>query len=169
MQKATFKWEPVPVIAKENELTHIKRLVFTLSVQRFDVKTNTIIGVTGGDGSGKSSLVHALLGHMPLRTGEYSRTGAISYYPERPYMMEDCTIRQNVLLTGNSSEKIDEMRYKGAVATVRLYFRHGFDSVPLGRSALDMQWLQRISLVRALYENKYVYIDCKDGYFKQKI
>lgn len=156
IQEATFKWEASlqSALDKEKELRHIKKQVFSLNVQAFAVKRNSILGVTGEDGAGKTSFTLALLGHMPLRKGEYRRSGAITYYPEWPYIMEDCSIRQNVLFAGETAVNFNESHYRDALATVHLHISQDFDTIPQSTTSLDKQWLQRISLARALYEER---------------
>lgn len=158
VQEAIFKWEVQPKTDQyqTNLLANIERLVFSLNVEKFTINSNTIVGITGEDGSGKTSFVLALLGHMPLQTGDYRRLGAISYYSELPYMMPDSSIRQNVAFAGNNLAKVNESRYRETLETVQLHnhMNSNFDTAPLEKNALDVQWLQRISLARALYEDR---------------
>lgn len=158
IQAATFKWETAlkTAIDKEPEQpAPIEKTPFSLDVKQFSVMKNSIVGITGDDGSGKSSLVLALLGHMPHRSGDYRRSGSMSYYPEKPYVLHDCSIQMNIMFNGEQNAKLNESRYKEAVSTVQIHMNQGFDSIPMAGHALDEQWLQRISLARALYEERY--------------
>lgn len=156
MQEATFKWETTikAALDKQNEQTPIAKPVFSLQVQKFEVKKSSIVGITGEDESGKTSFVLAMLGHMPHRSGDYRRLGGISFYPEKPYVINDATIRENIIFGDEVNAKPNESRYKEAVSTVQLHINQGFDCVPMARHALDDQWLQKISLARAVYEER---------------
>lgn len=156
IQEAIFKWDSThkQVLVKENEPTHFDKPLFSLNVQDISITTNSIVGVTGNNKSDNTSFVLALLGHMRLETGDYRRSGAMTYYPEWPYMMDDSSIRQNIIFSGGIKADFDENRYRDALDVVQLHFNKGFDSVPQSNDTLNAQWLQRINLARALYENK---------------
>lgn len=152
IQGATFKWKASlkTVFDKENKSN--EKPLLSLNVENLSIKTNSIVGVTGDDGFSKTSFALALLGQMPLGTGDYRRSGTITYYPERPYMMVNRSIRQNVTFAcGN----FNESRYRDALATVQLCMSKDFDTVSHSTAIQDKQWLQRISLARALYEERW--------------
>lgn len=156
IQEATFKWETTlkSTIEKENDLNNIEKPTFSLSIKNLVVKKNSIIGITGEDESGKTSLILALLGHMPHRSGDYRRSGAISYYSEKPFMVNHFSIQQNIMFAGDEKAKLDEGRYKDAISTVQMHMNQGFDLLPMDKHGLDEQWLQRISMARAVYEER---------------
>lgn len=56
-----------------------------------------LIGVCGGVGAGKSSLLSAVLGHMRLRTGRVMVQGSCAYVGQQAWILND-TFRENILL-----------------------------------------------------------------------
>lgn len=154
IQNATFEWDSPPKTPTDKDTEQINKPAFSLEIKQLLVKKNSIVGITGEDESGKSSLVLALLGHMPHRSGDYCRSGSLSYYPEKPYVLSDCSIQKNIMFAADHNSKLNEDRYKEAVSTVQMHMNQGFDCIPITKHALDVQWLQKISLARAVYEEK---------------
>lgn len=56
-----------------------------------------LIGVCGGVGAGKSSLISAVLGHMRLRSGHVSLQGTCAYVGQQAWIL-NATLRDNILL-----------------------------------------------------------------------
>lgn len=154
LQNAQFRWDrPLAATAMDNNNDRspsAEMAAFKLTVDRLCIpKTPAIIGVTGMRGSGTSSLVHALLGHMPHRAGEFHCADRVAYYPEQPYILEGGSLRQNICWSNVGA--FDERRYRGALAAVQLNLNTGYDLEPIDRADLDAQWQQKISLARAVY------------------
>lgn len=157
LRNATFKRQeshraPLEIDTEQSHIADTSRL---LNIKSFDVEQNSIVGVTGKDALEIKSFILALLGHIPLQTGDYHQSAALSFYPETPYIMADCSIRQNVVFASNEYEPFIEQRYTDALDTVRIHINPGMDSVPLSNYALDQQLKQRISLARALYKQRW--------------
>ena len=138
-------------------------------------RLNIIIGPTG---SGKTSLLMALLGEMTLIEGsvflpggqsretlredpETHLTESIAYCAQQAWLAND-TIKQNILFAA----PIDESRYKSVVAACALErdleILDGGDSTLVGEKGITLSGgqKQRISLARALYSNsRHVLLD----------
>ena len=136
---------------------------------------NIVAGVTG---SGKTSLLMALLGEMTLIDGSvhlpggYSReelkpkpetglTESVAYCAQQAWLIND-TIKQNILFAAPS----DHSRYNSVIAACALerdlQILDGGDSTLVGEKGVTLSGgqKQRISLARALYSNsRHVILD----------
>ena len=138
-------------------------------------RLNIIVGPTG---SGKTSLLMALLGEMTLIQGsvflpggqsretlredpETHLTESIAYCAQQAWLAND-TIKQNILFAA----PLDESRYKSVIAACALErdleILDGGDSTLVGEKGITLSGgqKQRISLARALYCNsRHVLLD----------
>ena len=73
------------------------------------MKENELLAIVGPVGSGKSSLLMALLGEMPSINGNVKLNGSVFYVTQEPWIFLS-TIRQNILFGKEySKEKFDEI------------------------------------------------------------
>lgn len=75
-----------------------------------------VTGIFGTTGSGKSSLLCALLGELPLRAGTCRLPmlqNRAAYVSQVPWVLDTMTIRQNILL-GSDEQTHSEERYRAA-------------------------------------------------------
>ncbi|KAI0190101.1 P-loop containing nucleoside triphosphate hydrolase protein [Astrocystis sublimbata] len=130
-------------------------------------RLNIIIGSTG---SGKSSMLLALLGEMPIVSGQVRTAAAVSHESvsksesdlvdgvalctQDPWMMND-TVRNNILF----GRDFYEDRYKAIISACGLgpdleIFREG-DSTLVGEGGTSLSGgqKQRVALARAVYSN----------------
>lgn len=69
---------------------------YTLRNVTLNVCKGEILAITGHVGSGKSSLLTAVLGELPVREGTISYFGKVSFVPQIPWIFSG-TIRENIL------------------------------------------------------------------------
>jgi ABC-type multidrug transport system fused ATPase/permease subunit len=62
----------------------------------FSIQADTLLGVVGQIGAGKSSLLMALIGEMPSIQGNITTNGRIFYVSQEPWIFS-ATIKQNIL------------------------------------------------------------------------
>ncbi|XP_052826959.1 ATP-binding cassette sub-family C member 5 [Octopus bimaculoides] len=79
----------------------------TLKDISFTLQKGEMIGVCGSTGSGKSSLLSAILGRMNMVSGNIASRGTIAYVPQQPWIING-TIQYNILL----GLPFQEHRYK---------------------------------------------------------
>ena len=80
---------------------------FELRIPEFTVNPGELVAVVGRVGSGKSSLLQALLGNMKTVEGSCSSGGKISYVPQTAWC-QNLTLQENIVF----GQPWDEARYK---------------------------------------------------------
>jgi ABC-type multidrug transport system fused ATPase/permease subunit len=142
----TAKWN---ADVKEDTLKHVE----------LRAKRGSLIAIMGHVGSGKSSLLQAILGELTLSSGCINVGGKISYACQEPWVFAS-TIRQNIVF----GRPFDRTRYNRVVLACALetdfkQFQYG-DLTLVGErgSSLSGGQKARISLARAVYNEADVYL-----------
>lgn len=141
------KAEPEKKEVEEEKPFHLKNLKMT-------VPKGSFIGIVGRVGSGKSSLLQALLGEMRKLKGNVVFGGSIAYAPQTSWI-KNATLRQNVLF----GQDDDEERFQAVVKACCL--EHDIEMLPhgekteIGEKGINLSGGQkaRVSLARAAYSN----------------
>jgi len=155
----------------------------------FRVENKELIGVVGPTGSGKSSLLMAMLGELCVTSGNISSTGRISYCSQVPWLFYG-TLRENILF----GEDFVEDKYKKVVAVCSLLpdfqsLSEG-DLTMIGEKGISLSGGQkaRVNLARCVYRShcdvyllddplsaldakvsRKVFDECVCGFLKDKI
>lgn len=132
-----------------------------LSNITLQIQSGSLVGIVGPVGSGKSSLLSAILGEMKMLTGgDRSVSGSFAYAAQSPWILAD-TIRANILL----GQKFDEERYQLIIQACCLdvdlsTFGETGDATVVGEKGVNLSGGQkaRIALARALYSNADIYL-----------
>jgi ABC-type multidrug transport system fused ATPase/permease subunit len=89
----------------------INRSVKTLCNASFEIKKGQLVAIVGSVGSGKSSLLSALLGEMHCVSGEVQVHGSVAYCDQRAWILND-TVEGNILFGQEyNEEKFDNALY----------------------------------------------------------
>ena len=125
----------------------------------FSVSRGQMLAVTGPVGSGKSSLLMAILGELPTLNGRVSVNGRIAYLSQMPWVFSG-TIRDNILFGRSFKTK----RYQEIVEVCCMQADlHNFsqgDLTEIGHRGVSLSGGQRarVSLARALYSEADIYL-----------
>ncbi|EPQ16475.1 Multidrug resistance-associated protein 9 [Myotis brandtii] len=125
----------------------------------FVVRKGKVLGICGNIGSGKSSLLAALLGQMQLQQGVVAVSGTLAYVSQQAWIFHG-SVRENILF----GAKYDHQRYQHTVRVCAL--QEDLSSLPygdlteIGERGLNLSGgqRQRISLARAVYSDREVYL-----------
>ncbi|KAJ1981631.1 hypothetical protein H4R35_000630 [Dimargaris xerosporica] len=118
-----------------------------------------LVAVIGRVGSGKSSLMSAILGDMEKSAGTIKLRGQVAYAPQQPWIM-NATLRENILF----GHRYDPLFYQQAIQACGL--QPDFDMLPagdlteIGEKGINLSGGQkaRVSLARAVYARADVYL-----------
>ncbi|XP_029296884.1 multidrug resistance-associated protein 5 [Cottoperca gobio] len=119
------------------------------------IKRGSLVGICGGVGTGKSSLLSALLGQMTLLEGNVAVSGGFAYVAQQAWILNE-SLKENILF----GEEYDPDKYNDVLEACCLYsdlaeLPYG-DMTEIGErgSNLSGGQRQRVSVARALYSER---------------
>eukprot|EP00741_Cyanophora_paradoxa_P011330 tig00020554_g10943.t1 len=125
----------------------------------FEAGAGQLVAVVGPVGSGKSSLLSALLGDIRRRAGSVRVAGRVAYVAQQAWIV-NATLKENVLF----GERLDERRYRETIAACALdrdiaVLPAGHET-EIGEKGINLSGgqKQRVSLARAVYADADVYL-----------
>nr|XP_021512572.1 multidrug resistance-associated protein 9 isoform X2 [Meriones unguiculatus] len=144
------------VASPERQSSSSKSVLHNIS---FVVRKGKVLGICGNVGSGKSSLISALLGQMQLQKGVVAVNGPLAYVSQQAWIFHG-NVRENILF----GEKYNHQRYQHTVQVCGL--QKDLNSLPygdlteIGERGVNLSGgqRQRISLARAVYANRQLYL-----------
>ncbi|XP_074974472.1 ATP-binding cassette sub-family C member 12 isoform X2 [Caretta caretta] len=160
--KTAFQYQPKPgpvLPHSETSIGEEDSAAIALYNLSFTVKKGKVLGICGNVGSGKSSVISAILGQMYLYDGTVGVDGTLAYVSQQAWIFHE-TVRQNILF----GEEYNEERYNYAINVCSL--KSDMESLPygdlteIGERGLNLSGgqKQRISLARAVYANRDIYL-----------
>ncbi|XP_044496374.1 ABC transporter C family member 12-like isoform X2 [Mangifera indica] len=132
----------------------------TLLDINLDIPAGSLVGIVGGTGEGKTSLISAMLGELPpLADANVVMRGTVAYVPQVSWIF-NATLRENILF----GSEFDSTKYWKAIDVTAL--EHDLDLLPgrdlteIGERGVNISGgqKQRVSMARAVYSNSDVYI-----------
>ncbi|VVB06228.1 unnamed protein product [Arabis nemorensis] len=147
IKSASFSWE---------EKSSTKPNLRNVSLE---VKIGEKVAVCGEVGSGKSTILAAILGETPCVSGTIDFYGTIAYVSQTAWIQTG-TIRDNILFGG----VMDEQRYRETVKKScldkDLQLLPDGDQTEIGERGVNLSGgqKQRIQLARALYQDADIYL-----------
>ncbi|XP_025202264.1 probable multidrug resistance-associated protein lethal(2)03659 isoform X2 [Melanaphis sacchari] len=131
----------------------------TLENVSLAIKPGNLVAIVGAVGSGKSSLIQAILRELPLSEGIIHVRGVISYASQEPWIFAG-SVQQNIVF----NSPMDKDRYKQIIRICKLksdfeQFPYG-DKTVVGERGATLSGGQRvrINLARALYKQADIYL-----------
>ncbi|XP_077585449.1 ATP-binding cassette sub-family C member 2 [Stigmatopora nigra] len=141
----SFSWE------KEGEL-HLKNV-------NLDVKPGRLVAVVGAVGSGKSSLMSAILGEMHSTKGFVNIKGSLAFVPQQAWI-QNATLRDNIMFGSPLEEKRFQKVIRSCALAPDLDLLPGGDMTEIGEKGINLSGgqKQRVSLARAAYSQADIYL-----------
>ncbi|KRF85630.1 multidrug resistance-associated protein 1 isoform X15 [Drosophila virilis] len=131
----------------------------TLKNINMQVPKNNLVAIVGTVGSGKSSVIQALLGEMEKISGTVNTVGKMAYVPQQAWI-QNATVRDNILF----GKPYDRKRYNKVIDACALRtdieILSAGDLTEVGEKGINLSGgqKQRISLARAVYHNADLYL-----------
>ena len=148
------------IIAKNAYFTWGERTdVPVLKNLNFSVKKGSLVAVVGRVGSGKSSLLSALLGEMQRTNGFVNIGKSIAYVSQQAWI-RNMTLKNNILFQKQLNNNFYDKVIKCSALEADLEQLTGGDQTEIGEKGINLSGgqKQRVNLARAIYANKEIYL-----------
>ncbi|KAJ3417589.1 Canalicular multispecific organic anion transporter 2 [Chytridiales sp. JEL 0842] len=169
IDNATFEWDEPPGSnikiedSSPGKLENLKKEeaaieptavseTFTLQNINIHIKKGSLTAIIGSVGSGKSSLLQALVGEMRRVQGDVTLRGSMGWCPQAAWIF-NATVKDNILF----GQPYDEKKYmevlKKCALESDLKILPAGDQTEIGERGINLSGgqKQRVSLARALY------------------
>ncbi|ETE66837.1 Canalicular multispecific organic anion transporter 1, partial [Ophiophagus hannah] len=124
-----------------------------------EIAHGSLVAIVGSVGSGKSSLISAMLGEMENIKGHINIQGSMAYVPQQAWI-QNATLKDNIIF----GSPLDETRYQQVLEACALHpdlkLLPGGDLTEIGEKGINLSGgqKQRVSLARAVYSNADIYL-----------
>uniref|UniRef100_A0A1I8P9M9 ATP-binding cassette sub-family C member Sur n=1 Tax=Stomoxys calcitrans TaxID=35570 RepID=A0A1I8P9M9_STOCA len=148
VKNCKFSWHPQGTTA-------------TLDVGDMVVPRGKLTMIVGKNGSGKSSLLSALLMEMPLISGDmiWNKSSTIAYVPQQPWLLNS-SIRENILFGESFRPKRYDFVLDACALKPDIDLMPAGDLTVIGERGINLSGgqRQRVAVARALYSSANVVI-----------
>lgn len=146
INQGTFKWaveDPSPALNDIN----------------LRVKKGQVTAVVGRVGSGKSSLISALLGDTVKLNGEVILRGSVAYVPQQAWVM-NASLRDNIVFGHRWDPHFYDRVLEACSLKSDIAILNGGDQTEIGERGINLSGGQkaRVSLARAIYARADIYL-----------
>ncbi|TRY93238.1 hypothetical protein DNTS_014375 [Danionella cerebrum] len=123
------------------------------------LQQGSLVAVVGHVGSGKSSLLSAVLGEMEKKSGHVTVMGSVAYVPQQAWI-QNATLKKNILFGCVKKESWYQKVVEACALLPDLEILPARDETEIGEKGLNLSGgqKQRVSLARAVYRNADVYL-----------
>ncbi|XP_033956822.1 ATP-binding cassette sub-family C member 2 [Pseudochaenichthys georgianus] len=124
-----------------------------------DIKPGRLVAVVGAVGSGKSSLMSALLGEMYTTKGFINIQGSLAFVPQQAWI-QNATLKDNVLFGSQHDKTRFQEVIKACALDPDLELLPGRELTEIGEKGINLSGgqKQRVSLARAAYSQADIYL-----------
>jgi ABC-type multidrug transport system fused ATPase/permease subunit len=125
----------------------------------FSVKKGQVVSIIGPVGSGKSSLLQAILGELPLASGSVEARGRVAYTSQDPWVFGG-TMRDNVLFGEDYKEEWYNMVTEACCLSEDIDKLLYGDMTLVGERGVSLSGGQRarVNLARSVYKKGDIYL-----------
>uniref|UniRef100_A0A7N6AV46 Copper homeostasis protein cutC homolog n=1 Tax=Anabas testudineus TaxID=64144 RepID=A0A7N6AV46_ANATE len=133
--------------------------LFVFASVSLDIKPGRLVAVVGAVGSGKSSLMSALLGEMHSTKGFINIKGSLAFVPQQAWI-QNATLRDNILFGSPCEEKRFQQVIQACALAPDLELLPGGVLTEIGEKGINLSGgqKQRVSLARAAYSQSDIYL-----------
>ncbi|KAF1329536.1 Abc transporter c family member 2, partial [Globisporangium splendens] len=129
---------------------------FVLEGVNLEVDAGSLVMIVGKVGSGKSSLLNALLGEMIVVDGNVAIDGEISYVSQESWI-RNSSVKDNILFESEFDADRYEKVLEATQLALDLYALPNGDQTEIGERGINLSGGQkaRVAIARAMYRSKY--------------
>ena len=153
IENASFTWDTVEEVQKGSKPT--------LEKINLNVTKGKFVAIVGNVGSGKSSLLNAMLGEMEKCCGSVNISGdaQIAYVPQQAWI-QNATLKDNILFGKDFEPQKYKRVIKACALKQDLLTLAGGDETEIGEKGINLSGgqKQRVSLARAVYCDSDLYL-----------
>uniref|UniRef100_A0A669BJZ4 ATP-binding cassette, sub-family C (CFTR/MRP), member 2 n=1 Tax=Oreochromis niloticus TaxID=8128 RepID=A0A669BJZ4_ORENI len=130
-----------------------------VSSVNLDIEPGQLVAVVGAVGSGKSSLMSALLGEMHSTKGFINIMGSLAFVPQQAWI-QNATLKDNILFGSPHEEENFKKVIQACALAPDLELLPGGDLTEIGEKGINLSGgqKQRVSLARAVYSQADIYL-----------
>ncbi|XP_054635108.1 multidrug resistance-associated protein 1 isoform X3 [Dunckerocampus dactyliophorus] len=123
------------------------------------VPRGSLVAVVGHVGSGKSSLLSAMLGETEKRSGHVSMKGCTAYVPQQAWI-QNATVQDNIIFGREKLKAWYQSVLEACALLPDLSILPAGDATEIGEKGLNLSGgqKQRVSLARAVYRKADIYL-----------
>lgn len=131
----------------------------TLENINLSVPDEAILAIVGSVGSGKSSLISAILGDMQKISGRVQIRGSVALVPQQAWVM-NASLRENIVFGGQFDEDFYNKVVEACALLPDIEILPAGDKTEIGERGINLSGgqKQRVSLARAVYSRADVYL-----------
>ena len=163
IRDASFSYTKDNALRKNSHFSVIKEQPAVLSNINFKVKKGELVGVIGDIGSGKTSLLEAILNSLLLvNDGSVVVSSSISYVSQKPWLIKE-TIRNNIIMDNPYDEALYKQVLKVCSLEEDLRGLPNNDLTYLSEKGANLSGGQRsrVAIARAVYsQSDILLLDC---------
>ncbi|XP_064236112.1 multidrug resistance-associated protein 1-like isoform X2 [Aotus nancymaae] len=136
-----------------------KRGIPVLKDLNLKIPEGALVGVVGQVGSGKSSMLSAILGEMEKLTGIVQRKGSVAYVSQQAWI-QNCILQENILFGSMMNKEFYEQVLEACALLPDLEQLPKGDQTEIGERGVTISGGQqhRVSLARAVYSGADIYL-----------
>ena len=148
-----------PVIAENAEFAWEDNAKPVLREINLRVEEGSLTAVVGTVGSGKSSLLSALLGEMKRIKGMVNVHGKVAYVPQQAWI-QNATLQGNITFGKRYNKELYDRVVDACALKTDLEMLPGGDQTEIGEKGINLSGgqKQRVSVARSVYNNGSLYL-----------
>ncbi|KAG8965978.1 hypothetical protein FRC03_012713 [Tulasnella sp. 419] len=168
LQKDAVQVTQPPTLAPGDKVLEIKNGDFkwirknaepALQDINLTVRKGDLIGIMGRVGSGKTSLLSAVVGEMTRVDGDVNVSGTVAYAPQNPWIMST-TVRDNIVFFRKFDQTFYDLVLDACALRQEIALLPDGDMTEVGEKGITLSGGQRarLSLARAVYARADLYL-----------
>uniref|UniRef100_A0A8C5NA28 Multidrug resistance-associated protein 1 n=1 Tax=Gouania willdenowi TaxID=441366 RepID=A0A8C5NA28_GOUWI len=159
LQEDNVEHKPHSILIVDGVFSWSRSELPTLKRLNVCIPEKTLVAVVGHVGSGKSSLLSALLGEMDKLEGAVTVKGSVAYVPQQAWI-QNSTLKNNIMFGQERREAWYQRVVEACALQPDLEMLPAGDDTEIGEKGVNLSGgqKQRVSLARAVYCDRDTYL-----------